>query len=212
MQGDIFSGITIPGVGIEHTHAMVIAHPCVMRSGAHLHERIEMIPVVKSQKLRLDKWADGHYRLCPLPSLKPATPKDADYAARFDQRGMVESRLLTPDARIACLSEKGVLLLQQREVHNRCRFVVPLDKLEEASVPVLLEVELGEDWNEQIVPLHLAAGQALEAALRAEETHFDSFLKSAPGGGESLRKQLGVDHLRASVTRALKAEIKRRVS
>ncbi len=211
MQGDIYKGIKIPGLeDVDYEYVMVIVHPCTMRAGAQVRARIEVVPVTKYQKVPLRKWPDSHPRVFPLPALVPDEPKE-HFAARFDDRGMVPSSALSPDLRIACLSEKGVLLLQQREIFARSRLDVPLDALRDASLPVLVEAELQTDWNEDLARLRIERGEDEREALEAEAVAFDDFM-SAPHGSGSLRDQLKETHLHAQVRRAVREEIRSRLA
>lgn len=210
MQGDIFKGISIPGLeDIEYEYVMVMVHPCTMRAGARVRDRIEMVPVTAYEKVPLRRWPDSHPRVFPLPALLPDQPK-VHFAARFDERGMVPSTALTPDLRVAYLSEKGVLLLQQREIFARSRLDVPLDALRHASLPVLIEAELQTDWNDDLARRRIDAGEGELEALEAEAIEFDSFLSVTHSSG-SLREQLRQTHLHAQVRRAVRDEIRARI-
>lgn len=184
-QGDVFQA-RIRNVDVDHDLAMIISHPCSMREGPRLRRSMVMSPVVPYQRVPLDDWSTGYFRVFPLPNLIGGE----EYAARLDEVGMVLSERLTPDRRVACLSETGVLLLQQRHVFADTRAVVKLSTLEEASHSVLAEAELLEDWNETLVHRRVDAGQILDEALATEAYEFDSFLgdPSDPGSVRHLLK------------------------
>jgi len=59
LTGDVFSEITIPGVGVPHDLGMVISHPCNMRLGDRLRDRIQMLPIVGYQEVPLEEWVRG---------------------------------------------------------------------------------------------------------------------------------------------------------
>ena len=47
MQGDVFAGVVVPGFSSEPILAEVIMHPCSMRDGATLRDRITVAPVAQ---------------------------------------------------------------------------------------------------------------------------------------------------------------------
>ncbi len=209
MQGDVFGEVAIPGIS-EHAFAMVITHPCTIRGrDGRLRPLIQMAPVVSYQPVALEAWPDGHYKVCPLPGLDPARPS-VHFAARLDEAGMVSSSELSYERRVACLSERGVLLLQQRHIFSLTRADIPIrPHLEQASMHVLVEAELQEDWNLKLVGRRVERGDDFALALRDECIAFDRFLgepTEAP-----LREQLKTEHLQAGVRRVVRQEIDRRL-
>jgi hypothetical protein len=205
LTGDVFSEITIPGVGVPHELGMVISHPCNMRVGDRLRDNIQMLPIVEYQDVPLDHWVTGsHARVFLLPESQLL---ERPCAARFDETGMVPSRELTPGRRRICLSERGILLLLQRLVFSLCRADIPIEQFERAIAHVLAEAELLEEWNERLVPAH---GADVEAALAAEATAFDEFMRTVEGETE-LRTQLRESHRVPNVRRLVRQEIARRL-
>lgn len=74
---------------------------------------------------------------------------------------------------------------------------------------VLVEAELQEDWNLKLVGSRVERGDDFASALREESIAFDQFVgqpSEAP-----LREQLKTEHLQASVRRAVRQEIDRRL-
>lgn len=212
MQGDVYAGVTIAGVELEYEYAMVIEHPCTMRRGAEIKPRLQMHPVTTYAEVPLETWGRAHLRVFPLPRLDPGRP-DVHFAAAFGEIGMVSSAALDTDARVACLSEVGILFLQQRQIFNMARTKVETSTLRESEVHIFEEVELHEDWNRALVPLRVRDGGTVAAALLAEAVEFDTFLQSGAeeGGGESLRRRLSLEFHRASVRRQVRQEIAARV-
>jgi len=207
LTGDVFSGITIPGV-LEHELAMVISHPCNMRAGDRLRERIQMLPIVGYQEIPLEDWSTGsHARIFSLPESQLL---DGPCAARFDETGMIASVELTPERRRLCLSERGILLLLQRLVYSMCRADIPVELFDKAVGHVLAEAELLQEWNEALIPPRTESGDGLVPALAAEATAFDEHMKTEVSGA-SLRDQLRDPYQRAAVRRAVRAEITRRL-
>jgi hypothetical protein len=206
LTGDVFSGITIPGV-LGHDLAMVISHPCNMRVGDRLRERIQMLPIVGYQEVPLEDWTTGgHARVFSLPESQLL---DGPCAARFDETGMIASVELTPERRRMCLSERGILLLLQRLVYSLCRADISGQLFDKAVGHVLAEAELLQEWNETLIPARTESGEALVPALATEAAAFDEYMKTEASGA-TLRNQLRDPYQRAAVRRAVRAEIARR--
>lgn len=211
LQGDIFSSVVIPGVDVEHGYAMLASHPCSMRQGASLRPRLQMIPVVTYQDVPFQQWPLSQYRVFPLPHLDPARPS-RHFAAMYEEVGMVKAVELTPDRRAACLSERGILLFQQRQIYNASRADISLATLEEASAAVLAEAELLEDWNRALLNRRVETGEEVISALAAEAAEFEAILSSPPEGEDaSLRDMLKIQHRRPNVRRVVRREIMRRL-
>ncbi len=206
-QGDVFLDVEIPGLDAAHG-AMVIAHPCTMRAGPRLRPKVTVIPVAEHQGISLEKWATHHLRVFPLPALDSEQP-DRHYAARFDEFGTVPTDTLQLDRRAAILSQRGMLLLQQRFFHSLSRAEIPLSMLLEASAAVLEELELQENWNLAFVAPEAQEGSDLLERLEAEAHAFDELM----GVGErdaTLRDRLQVPEARAEVRRAVNEAIRER--
>lgn len=206
-QGDIFLDVEIPGLDPAHG-AMVIAHPCVMRAGPRLRPKVTVIPVVTYDRVPLANWPSQHLRVYPLPELDPARP-DQDYAARFDEFGTVSADELQLDRRAAMLSQRGVLLLQQRFIHSHSRAEIPLNVLLEASAAVFEELELQENWNLTFVAPQVEVGGSLPELLVTEAEAFDQIMLT-PSKGSTLRGRLQLPAARAEVRRAVNQAIRER--
>lgn len=205
-QGDVFLGVEIPGLDSSHG-AMVIAHPCTMRAGPRLRPKVTVIPVVEHPGVSLDRWATHHLRVFPLPTLDAEQP-DRHYAARFDEFGTVPTDALQLNRRVAILSQRGMLLLQQRFFRSLSRAEIPLSMLLEASAAVLEELELQENWNLAFVAPEVEEGNLLER-LEDEAHAFDDLL-SAGEQDATLRDRLQVPEARAEVRRAVNEAIRLR--
>lgn len=206
LQGDVFAGVEVPNVEVPHTMAMVIAHPCSMRMGGKLQPLVKAIPVIPYQYVPFDAWPTGHFRVCPLQNL---VLDGCHYAARLDRVGMVKATDLAVVNRTALLTEKGVMLLQQRNFFNDSRTDIRLDTLKNACNDVLTEAELQEEWNERLAPLRIAQGVELQAALDAEADEFDSFLNTMQSD-QRLRDLMKNDLTLPEVRRRVRQEIARR--
>lgn len=206
LTGDVFRDVVVPSVGIEHTLAMIIAHPCVMRVGASLAPRIQMVPVTTYQHVPFERWSTGFFRVFPLPNL---LGDGNHHAAHFEEAAMVNADQLRLERRVCCLTDTGMMLLLQRYIHHLTRASIQEHQLEQSCGNVLAEAELLEDWNMKLVPSRVAAGEPLDAALQGEAEEFDAFV-GAGGGGPSLREQLKNPVARRDVRRAVRQEITRR--
>lgn len=127
LPGDVFADVDI---GVEHDgHVLVVAHPCSMRgAGGRLRPRLAAAPIRNSQDIPFEIWPAGNYNVFPLRELferaKAASLLELSAASRDG---------LEHGERVACLSEHGIYVLQQRLVHSLTRVVVGLDQLEKAS-------------------------------------------------------------------------------
>ena len=209
MPGDVFAGIALPGLE-AHEFLVVITHPCSMRTkhGA-LVPRLQAVAVRPHQKVAASQWPSGFLRVMPLPHLVPNS--DEFYAAYLNEIGTVKSEELDLANRRACLSDLGVLLLQQRFIANLARVTVKRSTLEAESAHVFAEAELLEEWLTALAKRRVEAGEDLHAALADESRCFDEFLSSADRE-PPLRAQLLDSSTRASVRRAVRAEIDARRS
>ena len=199
VTGDVFEGVTIPGSDGDAGLAMVLAHPCSMRRGAHLRSHVQMAPVRRGTPIRLEGW-DGNYGVMPLPELQRAG--EMSDRAVFEQAGRVPTGLLRPELRVACLSTQGILLLLQRLAFNMTRVAIDLDTLLQSIDYVLEEVDLLEEWMRN--RLVLRAGDDPRAAIRRQEQEFDAVL-SREVDGSTLRDGLRDPKSRAAVRRAVRA-------
>jgi len=208
MTGDVFAGPQIPGCA-EHELIMVLSHPCSLRRGVALLDRVQALPVAPHQAIPLDAWK-GHYRVMPLPELRGEGT--APYAARLTEFGMVGSEELDLDRRLCSLTETGVVLLQQRFFHNQSRVKVGLDALYAQSAPIFTEVELWTQWNEQLAEPRVEEGEDRDEVLREEGEAFDAVMRSAHSSGTDLRGALLTPMHRNEVRRLVLAAAEERVA
>lgn len=207
--GDVFVGPQIPGCA-EHELIIVLAHPCSLRRGVDLVERVQALPIAEHQDIALAHWKDRHFRVMPLPELRGEGT--APHAARLTEFGMVPREALDLDQRICCLSDLGIVLLQQRFFHNQSRVKVGLDSLFAASAPVLAEIELWEQWNETVVEPRAGSDHSRSELLAAEAAAFDQILRSAHPSGTDLRSALMIQLHRAGVRRRVLAAAQERAN
>jgi hypothetical protein len=240
MTGDVFEGVEIPGVesleGDDKKFAIVASHPCSMREGPHLNDRVQVVRVVKAEPLKLEAWSKGYYDRMPLPDLTvivdpddvSADDPEADLAVRtvegahaalLDFRGRVDTSCLVLDRRIACMTEQGVAFLHQRMSHNDTRYAPDTDLLVSACSAVFAEIELWEEWNDALVdPAALPEPEKLQEELARIAEIFDSELsekRSIPdkkNGWYTLRADLNVpkrcNAARRQIRRLLQDQLK----
>lgn len=205
-QGDIYREVHLLGVSEGPTSVMLITHPCSMRQGESLRERLAGVHVVEYQKLPLPRWRSGHYDVMPLPG-SVADALDMNHpAADFRYIGGTPTSELILNKRVAALSENGLLLMQQRYIHHHARYAVDIETLYEHMAPVLIEAELQTDWSDSARLCPQAGVDAL-AIIEQSQRDFQTFL----GRGESsLREQLKTPRFRAAVRREVRREIEKR--
>lgn len=203
MTGDVFDGPTIPGCS-AHALVIVLSHPCSLRRGVDLVDSVQALPIARYHDVSVAAW-ERHVRVMPLPNMLLTGDH---FAARLTEFGMVPANQLNLDHRRCTLSERAVVLLQQRFFHNQSRVKVPLERLFEASAPVFEEVALWERWNDDRARPRVEAGDDREAVLNDEGHSFDAVLRGELEPGLTLRDALRQPARRAAVRRAVAAAAK----
>jgi hypothetical protein len=168
-QGDVFGGIVLPGFGDHPQIVQVVAHPCSMRNGTDLLERITVAPVEEHARVRGSRW-NGYFGIMPLAELVG----DDHYAANLADVTGAPSQLLHLDARIATLSDRGIYVLQQRIIKNSTRFEVDISSLAQQTSPVLWEMHQQRDWVETVLD---DEDEWTIENLNTEEIAFDAWLR-----------------------------------
>lgn len=197
-QGDVFDEVTIPGLDDGPGLAMIITHACTMREGPSLRARLVVARVLPSPNAIALPWK-GNFRAMPLPALIPdAAP--GHWALNFEDLGAVPSDELDLTKRVACLDDRGLVLLQQRHAHHLTRYVVETEVLYEQSANVLAEAELLEAWLGAALD---DIGEEYDERAALQATEFDAFVGP-------LRNDLKDPSRRASVRRNVHQEIRRR--
>lgn len=176
-------------IGTSDGTVCVLSHACSMRRGPELHDSQVVAPIRSNQAA---SW-NGHFDWMPLPGLQLA---DMNFpAACLREMTSVATSSLSTSGRVSAMTDTGIHLLQQRLAHHFCRQIVPLADLAEASAPILAEIELEEDWARDL-------GEQ-------EAKEFHEFLDA---DNRKLRNWLGEPATRAQAMRAVRQEIRRRVS
>jgi hypothetical protein len=158
LQGDIFEGVVLPGFGAEPRRVQIVTHPCSMRRGLVINERIQVAPVDEYQKV--SDW-NGHGRIMPLPGLLNDWKW---HGAKFVDLTAVAAAELTLERRIASLSHPGIHVLQQRLVWHNTRLTLGLANFREQSAPVLAEAEMQELWIDTVLDEGARTAEAVETA------------------------------------------------
>lgn len=201
ITGDVFRDVAVPGAEGDPGLAMVLAHPCSMREGAHVRSHVQMASIQRGAPIALERW-EGNYGAMPLPELREAG--DMRDRAIFEMAGRVATSLLTTERRVACLSTTGILLLLQRMTFNMTRYAPDLDTLLESIDYVLEEADLLEEWMRGR-PV-LSEGGDVGVAIRESELAFDDVLRRRVNGS-TLRDGLRDPKSRAGVRRAVRAAL-----
>lgn len=204
MTGDVFAEVEIPGVDDGGGLAMVLAHPCSMREGAHLRSHLQLARVIEGEPIPLSAW-DGHYGVMPLPLLQ--VTDERMQRGVFELAGRVPSAVLSAKSRIACLERQGILLLMQRLAFSSTRVVIDLPTLHESIAHVLEEADLLEDWTRarlETVP----DGDDPLLTIWAEEEAFEGVI-SAEVDGRTYRDRLRDPAERPGVRRTVREALRR---
>jgi len=198
LQGDVFRDVDLPGFEDGPKVVQIVTHPCSMRKGTALVERITVAPVEPYQLITGDQW-DGHLRVMPLADLV----EGRNYATKFVDVTAAPAGLLSNERRIATLTHRGIYVLQQRLIKHYTRLEVPIQVLRRESAPVLEEAEQQRDWIETVLDEDELTDESVSEAARA----YDEWLSQ---GEPSLRTQLQEDQNHADIRRRTHQEALRR--
>lgn len=144
--GDVFAGVKLPAKGEKLRKVIIVSHPCVIRNGPVLRERL-LVAEVQSRKLTDTDWQHSHYQLCPLPGLLPKGGNDGQVAS-FDDLEVVSSGDLRTATRVAVLSMDGIAYMFQRWVYSQTRWPPKKRDFVAALDGPLTEVDLTDEWIE----------------------------------------------------------------
>ena len=195
--GDIFAGVPILGVQ-DGGMAIIVAHPCTMRGPqARMRECVLVAAVREHVPVLREAWGKGYYGLMPLPELINGRL----HVGQFDELGKALTVDLTTDKRVACLSEYGVNLLQQRLIWHLTRLEVETFRIQEAFAHTFEEADLLEEWTDT---LSATGVSTVDAAAS-----FESFIRADRGSGRTLQKDLRDVQRRSAVRVACRNEARR---
>lgn len=174
-QGDVFSGVSMPGVDdAGENFAMLFMHPCTMRNGVALKPNVTVIRVRQHpvRKRLLDQpsdW-DDNYKVMPLPDML-GNGKDT-FFADFMAIATVDSTSLNRASRVSRFSLPGRAQFQQRVIYHMTRFAPSVDVLELATAAVEEELALQEDW----VSASMRSTGEGEDEILSGEAEFDAYM------------------------------------
>lgn len=195
-QGDIFE-VTDPTCSSVNQRVVILTHPCSMRKGVTLRDRLTIAQVTTAKSPVNLPWK-GHYRIMPLPDLDSG---EEFWQIDFEEIHTISSATLFTDKRIACLEDLGITLLQQRYIYHLTRYQVETKTLYDSSANVMTEVDLMEYWVESLVDDN---SSNLEEQIKNQQVQFDECISP-------LRDELLTESNRASVRRKVYSEIKKRL-
>ncbi|MGB6049328.1 MAG: hypothetical protein WBG14_00515 [Rhodococcus sp. (in: high G+C Gram-positive bacteria)] len=202
-QGDVFRGLAVPGIDppdSEPPMAMVFMHPCVMRNGAVLTERVTVFRVRReTKKTRPSERFADNFSVMPLPDLLDTGA--GVHFAEFHMVGTVPGSALDRAERVVALTKEGRLLLQQRAVHHFTRHAPPLGDFRTRTRGVEREMELLADWCEAACD---SAGETSAVVAEAEK-EFDEYLSA-----DERRARLIDDDSTNTVVMEVQGELQRR--
>jgi hypothetical protein len=155
MTGDIFVGVQVPGEP-DPLDLMVVGHPCTIRRGVVLVERVPCARIVYHQTIPYYRWPDYDKNHFPLSSVIGIG--EGRCVALWDWIAAPRDELLRSRRR-ATLQDQGVYILLQRLIHSLSRFAPPLSALREASAHVLAEAELEYTWMLELFTAELDSPQ-----------------------------------------------------
>lgn len=185
--GDVFRDVAIPGVQAEGM-ALVVAHPCSFRVGeGQLAERLLAARVEPTAKQGPNAWRNGFLDRMPLTDLDGT----GYWVGHLDKIGRSLTADLLETERMACLSEFGVNMLQQRLTCHMTRVEIPTATFNEAFAHTFDEAHLLEEWTDTLVVVGWTQTKAAE--------EFETFLRE---GTPSLQAKLLDAQQRSSVRRA----------
>ncbi|MGO9873304.1 MAG: hypothetical protein ACLPVY_05840 [Acidimicrobiia bacterium] len=185
--GDVFLDVAVPGVQ-DGGLVIVVAHPCSLRGAqGRLLERSLVSVVHSHDKVSRTSWPNGFYDRMPLPDLD----EHGFCVALLDQLGSAATADLTASVRVACLSEMGINMLQQRLTFHLTRAAIPTFQFHQAFAHTMIEADLLEDWSDTLTDAGYSTAEA--TAL------FEDFIRH---GDPSLQTRLLDPELRSAVRTA----------
>lgn len=202
MQGDVFTDVALPGVGSTTGLVQVVMHPCSMRKGAGLSERITVAPISTHSTINANTWK-RYARIMPLPDLRE---DGHDYATEMVDISSVAATELCLQNRVASLSNLGIQILQQRIIYFHTRLKVDLPTLQEQSAPILTEAELQADWVETALD-NKAESDLDDVIAKSGIEQFHAWLDE---GNRERRGRLQRSTEHADLRREARAEAKQR--
>jgi hypothetical protein len=201
MTGDIYDDVEIPGVDDRGLGA-VASHPCAMRKGAQINDRVLMCRVRPSIAIPSATWPKGYYDKMPFPDVIAVGTL---HVAHLDEIGLSPRECIDPSRRTACLLPFGINLLQQRLVWHMTRCAVPTSTFQEAIEHTLVEADLQEEWQDELCAVGVTvedAGAGFEQFMRETGASCHDVRRDAFAVGKRLAEAITGIGVRARVARA----------
>ncbi|MDR7383596.1 hypothetical protein [Promicromonospora iranensis] len=176
----------------DGSKACLVQHPCAMRQGTQLVERVLACGLSPSPiQIRTD-WASGDFKRAYLPTLEDGK----NYGIQFTDLLVLNRDELLSSQRIAVLSEIGVNLLVQRWIYHNSRVVVPTITIHRQVAPQHEEADLTMEAVDHLV----MEGWPSDTAL----TRVDQWLDDPTQVGGRLRSQLLDPQARSTVRKRMR--------
>lgn len=168
--------------------ALVLQHPCAIRRGLQLVDRLLMASVVPEQGGIPRDWSKGSFKKFFLPRVFDGPDV---YAADFTSPVIWTSTQVQEAERIAILSALGVNLLLQRWVHHNSRVVVSTSRFNDVISGPFEEADIVGEVCDDLV----FGGGSLTRA----EALIDDWLSDGHPAGSDRRSALSDPQHRASI-------------
>lgn len=206
-QGDVLREVVTIG-GATLPLAMIIAHPCSMRSGLKLRKQLAVAEVVPLGEVPPEKWPTTHFDWFPLLGLREV---ETSVAVSFHRLHTVESAQFEALERVTVLSEYGQMVLLQRWINHMVRLVAEQQEITELIRPVQHELSLQQDWADLALEgATFSDDAARNTRIRELADEFQAFL-GHPADEASLRNQLrGKEAAQVDAIKRVRVEMKRR--
>ena len=173
---------------------LLIQHPCAMRRGTVLSDRLLVCEVTLNAGGVPRDWSGGHFKRMFFPPIDGKT-----YLAELDNIDVLERTRIERGRRIALLSAHGVNVLVQRWLHHNSRVIVPTITINVQTSGPFEEADLiGEACSELI-----DAGMEQSAAVQ----QVDEWLSEKYSDpGISRREMLSDPQQRSAVRTAIRRQ------
>lgn len=180
MFGDVFRDVPCSRGGAASDLVMVLSHPCSMRKGTVLRERIVTATVepVPDQRVPRQRWASGFYDYLPLYDLPGV---DQLHGVRLSELHAANSSDLDLKQRVLALSDYGIAVLLQRWIYQMSRDPVPIQDIDNLVAPILAETEIQEDWCQVALDVAGEDADVIEVLKQATEAVQNAL--GTPGSG-----------------------------
>jgi hypothetical protein len=189
-QGDVFRDVPLSDFDHEPMTVLIVTHPCSMRRGEDLVERLQVAPIEACQKHR--DWTNL-FREMPLFDLHEDGKPNC---AKFIESTSAKSSELILSKRIASLTHQGIYALQRQLILYQTRVDVSHIDLRRQMNPVLQEMELQREWLEYAFGDELSAGDQ-DGEIQRETEAFQTWLTEV--GRHKLKNEACYADLRRSL-------------